>query len=271
MQHAFRLAGGARGVKNEQRILGVHDFGIAFLADRPGRLVIADVALFVPGDFAVRAPHHENAMHVRAVFERLVDVILERDQAPAAHAFVGGDDGAAVGIENSVLERFGREAAEHHGMDGADAGAGEHCVGRFRDHRQIDADPVALADAAGLERVGELAYRPVQFAIADMLLLVGFVAFPDDCRLLAAARQMPVDAVIRHVEFSAFEPAHVGGAEIARRHLLPGLVPVQEAGGHFRPEFFRILDRLPVHGFELFAVQVTLGGGRIADRVDGVL
>jgi hypothetical protein len=51
----------------------------------------------------------------------------------------------------------GREAAEDHRVDGADAGAGEHRDRRLGDHRQVDRDAVALLDPEPLEHVGELA------------------------------------------------------------------------------------------------------------------
>jgi hypothetical protein len=51
----------------------------------------------------------------------------------------------------------GREAAEHDRMDRADARAGEHRVRRFRDHRHVDGDAIALFDAARLQDVGEAA------------------------------------------------------------------------------------------------------------------
>ena len=94
-------------------------------------------------------------------------------------------------------ERIRREAAEHDRMDGADARAGEHRVGRFRDHRHVDGDAVALLDAVLLQHIGEAADMPVELVIGDLAVVVGIVAFPDDRRLVAALLQMPVDAVRR--------------------------------------------------------------------------
>ena len=39
-------------------------------------------------------------------------------------------------------------------VDGADARAGQHGVGQLGDHGHVDADPVALAHAVGLQHVG---------------------------------------------------------------------------------------------------------------------
>ena len=85
-------------------------------------------------------------------------------------------------------------------MDGADARAGEHGVGRLGDHRQVDGDAVALLDVAVAQDVGEPADLVVQLLIGDVLGLVGIVAFPDDRGLLGALRQMPVDAIVGGVE-----------------------------------------------------------------------
>ena len=73
-------------------------------------------------------------------------------------------------VLDAAGEAFGREAAEHDGMNGADARAGEHRVGRLGDHRQVDGDAVALLDAVRLQDVGEPADALVQLAIGDLLV-----------------------------------------------------------------------------------------------------
>ncbi len=83
-----------------------------------------------------------------ALLERGVDIGLERDGLAAANAFVGGDHARRVAILDSAGEAVGREAAEHHRMDRADPGAGEHRRRRFRDHRHVDHHPVAALHAA---------------------------------------------------------------------------------------------------------------------------
>src|ERR1700687_934859 len=65
----------------------------------------------------------------------------------------------------------GREAAEPHRMDRAHACAGQHGVGGFRDHRQVDRDAIALLDALALEHVGEAAHFGVQLPIGDLLVV----------------------------------------------------------------------------------------------------
>ena len=62
---------------------------------------------------------------------------------PPRKPFIGGDDELRLAIGDAAGKRVRREAAEHHGMNGADPRAGEHGVGRLGDHRQIDGDAVA--------------------------------------------------------------------------------------------------------------------------------
>ena len=87
----------------------------------------------------------------------------------AAQALVGGDDDVALAVLDAVGQAVGREAAEHHRMDRADARAGQHGVGRLGDHRQVDRDAIALLGAQLLQRVGHAADFGVQLAIGDLL------------------------------------------------------------------------------------------------------
>lgn len=46
------------------------------------------------------------------------------------------------GNESNEKEKQGK-----YGMNGADAGAGEHCDGKFHEHGQVNNDGIALFDA----------------------------------------------------------------------------------------------------------------------------
>ena len=91
-------------------------------------------------------------------------------------------------------------------MDRADARAGEHRIGRFRDHRHVDGDAVALLDAVLLHHIGKPADMLVELVVGDLLVVVGVVAFPDDGDLVAALLQMPVDAVVGDIGQAVLEP-----------------------------------------------------------------
>jgi hypothetical protein len=116
--------------------------------------------------------------------------------AAAARRVVGGDDDLGVAAVDPLRQRVGREAREDDGMDRADPGAGEHGIGRLGDHRQVEDDAVALADAQFLEDVGHLADFAVQLAVGDVLgRVLRIVRLPDDRRLVAARGEVAVDAV----------------------------------------------------------------------------
>ena len=180
--------------------------------------------------------------------DRRVGIGLERHLAAAAHAFVGGDDDVRLAVLDAAGERIRREAAEHHGMDGADARAGEHGVGRLRDHRHVDGDAVALLDVAVAQHVGEAADLVVQLLIGDVLGILRIVAFPDDRGLIAAAVQMAVDAVVGDVGRAVLEPfdRDVGLVEGGVLDLAERLGPV-DALGLLRPRTRRVGERAPVH------------------------
>ena len=67
-----------------------------------------------------------------------------------------------------VASSFGGEAAEHHRMDRADAGAGEHADHRLRDHRHVEDDPVALATPRSWSTAPRVATSSLQLRIGDV-------------------------------------------------------------------------------------------------------
>ncbi len=200
-----------------------------------------------------------------------VGVRLERNLAAAADAFVGGDDAGRGAVGDAAGERIRREAAEHHRMDGADAGAGEHRDRRLQDHRHVDGDAVALLDAARLQHVGEAADLGVQLLIGELLVGLGVVAFPQERGLVAALGEMAVDAIVAGVERAVLEPFDrdvvriVGGV----LHLGEGLDPV-DALGLLAPELGRVLHRGGVHFLVLGVVHIGALlpiGGNVIDLI----
>ena len=83
---------------------------------------------------------------------------MSGEDLAAAVAAVGGDDELGVGVEHPVIDRLGRESAEDDGVSRTDPGAGQHRHDGLGDHRQVDRDPVALADA----ELGRARSRPAQ-------------------------------------------------------------------------------------------------------------
>src|SRR5579885_1351055 len=185
--------------------------------------------------------------------------------AASVLAFIGGDHDIGFAILNAAGERIRREATEHHGMNRANARAGEHGVSRLRNHRHVNGDTVALLDVAIAQDVGEAAYLVVQLLVGDVLRFFWVVAFPDDRGLPAAAVQMAVDAVIGGVEKAVLEPfnrdivARKGGV----LDLCEWFHPVQPLG-LLAPKAVRIGERLRIHFLVLGVVNegalAPLGG-----------
>lgn len=71
--------------------------------------MIPEVAALGPGNIAASAAHHQHATDRWAAGQGLVDVLFQRDAFAATHAFIGGDHGAAVGIENAVSQGIGEK------------------------------------------------------------------------------------------------------------------------------------------------------------------
>ena len=97
MDDALRLPGRAGSVKDEQRVLGVHDRRFAVGGEPVALRRIADVAAGLHRHVGAGAGDDNDGGDI-ALIERAVDIGLERDVLAAAHALVGGDDAAGVAI-----------------------------------------------------------------------------------------------------------------------------------------------------------------------------
>ena len=186
-----------------------------------------------------------------------------------------GDHDGRCAVCDPARERVRGEAAEHHGVDRADAGAGEHRHRSLGNHRQVDRDPVALLDAERAQRVRQPADPVVELSIGHPLALVRVVAFPDDRRLVAVRGEVSIEAVGRDVQLPVLEPADVEVADIEAHvlHARVGTYPVH-APSHARPEPLRVADGLVVERPVLFVGDagprgeirrhlVELGHGRL--------
>ena len=260
VQNPLGFAGRTRGIEDEQRILGIHDFHRAIVADLCRCLVIPDIAPFVPVDPAAGMAYDDCRVHVRTGLQGGVDVVLQVHGLAAAQPLVGGDHGMTVGIQDPVLDRIGREPAEHDRVNGADAGARQHGDDSFRDHRHVDADTVAFLYVAGLEHVSQAADLFVQLPVSDVRIVGRIVTFPDQGTLVAVRIQMTIDAVVTGIELAALEPADMSLGVVPVEYRIPGLVPVQELLCLLRPESGRILHRVRVHRLVLLRVQVGIAG-----------
>ncbi|CZW15883.1 Uncharacterised protein [Enterobacter cloacae] len=201
MQYAFRFAGGAGGIEDKQRIFRVHLLRLMLVACFFNQVAPPQVTPFIPVDLATGTLKDDNVAYgfdVR-VFQRFVDIFLQRNTAPGAHAFISGDHQFRTRVDNTPGNRFRREPAKDNGMDRADARAGQHRHRRFRHHRHIDGDHIAFFNALVQQHVSEAAHVAVQLFIRDMFALRGVVAFPDNGRFVTAFGKVAIEAVRRKV------------------------------------------------------------------------
>ena len=268
MQHTLWFSRRSRGVEDEHRI-----FGVQFLGFAVGRLpieqfVVPDVPLIVPIDIAVGALEHHAMLDRRAGFQGRVGVCLERDLAAAAHALVRRDDQIGIAVLDTPGQGVRREPAEDDRMDRADPSAREHGNSGFRHHGHINRDAVALLDAERLQAVGKPAHFLMKLAIRDRLGVFRIVAFPDDCGLVAARVEMPVETIVGCVQDTVFEPFDM---DVAAEIDVLDLGRILEPGNAFRllgPEPLGVLDRLLVHVEVGVVVGPGLFGPVLRDRID---
>jgi len=118
----------------------------------------------------------------------------------------------------------------------------------------------------GEQDVGDAGDVVLHLPIGDVAVLPRLVAGPDDGRLLAALRQVAVDAVVAGVEAPPGEPGEVDLLRIDVHDVAGRVVPVENAG-LLAPEVLRRLDRASVH---LFVLLEILDIGSFRDlRLDG--
>ena len=165
-----------------------------------------NVAPVSPADVVAGVPDNDHGLDAAHFLNRRIDISLEGNFPAATKTLVRGDNDVGFGVRDAAGDGLGREAAEHDGMDGANARAGEHRIGHLGNHGQVDRDPIALLDAVAFQHIGEKSDATRELSIGDVGGLRGIVAFPDDRRLVRALRQMPIDAIVSDVGDAVLEP-----------------------------------------------------------------
>jgi hypothetical protein len=136
----------------------------------------------------------------------------------------------------------GGKAAEHHGMHGAQPRAGQHRHHRFGDHRHVDDDAIALADAERCDGAGKLRHVIAQLAVGETLLGAGDGRIVDQRRLLGTATfHMAVERIVAGVELAPGEPAVERRLAVVE-HLVPAPGPVDRRG-LLGPETLGVAER----------------------------
>jgi hypothetical protein len=191
---------------------------------------------------------HEGLDGVANLFKGRIDVGLQRHSAATAQALIGGHNQLCLTAIDTVGQSVWRKAAENDGMDGTDASAGQHGIGGLRDHRQIENDAIALANAHVLVGIGQFADLLVELIVGDVGVVCRIITLPDDGGLVAAAFKVAVDAVDGHVQLTVFVPldGNIVIVEGCVLHDGVGLDPV-DAFALLCPEGLRIFHGLFVH------------------------
>ncbi len=207
-------------------MLGTDPFGLAGVRLLRDELVQPQVARRRERDVAAGPlvdDHVANAL-AAAHAERFIDDHLQRQMLAPTRLLVGGDDRNGAGVDDPLLQRLGREAAEDDRMRGADPCAGLHRDDAFDRHRDVDEDAVALLDPERLQAVGEPADAVVEVAIGD-LGHRSVVGLENDRDLLGiAVRKIAIEAVVRDIELAVLEPfveRRLGLVERFRERLVP--------------------------------------------------
>ena len=144
----------------------------------------------------------------RGELDRLVEQRLVGNDAIPLDAARRRDDQLRLGVTNAGRQLVRSEAPEHDRMDGPDPRTREHRDGRLWDHRHVDDDPVALADALSDQRPSEASHLIQQFSIRKGPDGSRNRAVVDERRLVGpAVLDVPIEGVVTGVDHAAGEPA----------------------------------------------------------------
>src|SRR5262249_41513612 len=109
---------------------------------------------------------------------------------------------------------------------------------------EINDHAITFFDLVPFQHIREAANFAMQMLIGERAFIARF-AFPDNCRLVPArSGQMPIQTVLRDVEFPADEPLREWSLPL--ENFFPRSAPAQLAL-FARPQFCRLPDRFLVH------------------------
>jgi hypothetical protein len=234
VQDALRLPGGAGGVEDEERVLGVEGLGLMLGARGIHRLVPPDVAL-VPLDVATGALHDEYVLDGLGAVDRGIHRRLQRERLALAVPAVRGDDELRLGVVDAGAQRLGAEAAEDDRVDSPEPHDREHRDDGFGDVGEVDRDAVAVADAEGGEGVRGLLHLGREVRVGEGADIPGLALPVVGDAVAVAGEHVAVEAVVGDVELAVGEPlrdGRVGPVE----HGAERFVPVEALAGLVTPE-----------------------------------
>ena len=154
-------------------------------------------------------------------------------------------------------------------MNCADSGAGEHGNRRFRNHRHINRNPVALFHAELFQCVGKYADPFVQLAVTDALIAGRVIALPDNRRLVGFLRKVAINTVVANIETAVRVPADMQVVALERYvfDFAKWFYPVH-AGPGLAPETFVVLHRPAIHFLIFRCVDMRRTGETVGHRIN---
>ena len=183
---------------------------VVFVALPVDDVVPPHVAPFGPLDVLASSADDQHCAYIRALRQRLVDGRLECACRATPIAPVRCNDDAGIGVLDPALQRVSGEPTEDHRMRSSQSGTGEHRDRRLGDHRHVDRDPVALANAQFRQGVCGPAHLTFEIGVGDRAGVAG-LPFPVQGHLVPVpSLDMPVDAVVADVERTTDEPSREG-------------------------------------------------------------
>lgn len=99
---ALGLAGRARGIEEEERVLRVHGLGGNVVGPLLHLVVPPDITALLHGDLGAGAAEDEAVADVGALLEGIVDNLLGANELAATLALVRGDDDARIGVDDAI-------------------------------------------------------------------------------------------------------------------------------------------------------------------------
>ncbi len=168
-------------------------------------------------------------------------------------------DSTGVGVLDTGGQRVRGEAAEDHGVRGADAGAGQHRDGGLGDHRHVDGDPVALLDTQLQQGVGGLGDLVLELGVGQGAAVAGLALEVDRDPVAVAGLHMAVHAVVGDVELAVLEP--LGERGVRPVECLGGLGGPGQPAGLLGPEAEPVSLGLFIRLRRDVGVRGQVGGG----------
>ena len=155
--------------------------------------MVPDIAAILHRDIVACTFNNKASFDAWAVSKRFVCIGLHRDVVlRAAQCGVLGNQDFALGIVYAVTQGIRAERAEYNRVNCTDTGTGQTGDRRLRNHLQVEADTVAFLYTGRFERVGKFADLGIQLVVGQFRIFGRVVAFPNDCGLVAARRQMAI-------------------------------------------------------------------------------